>query len=433
MSSLTKSIAMNTLAQLVGKILSVVCSLGATILLTRYLGPEKFGSYSLIIVFVTLFSGVADWGLSLITVRDASRDISNESLIISQSMIIRLCFSIFALILCVSAVVFLPYSTEIKNLIPPASLILIFLSLKTSMQIVFNVRLKLNYTALSDLFASVLMLVFIIFMIYLRQDLQFLIFSAVITHGIAALLTWFLVKNIFTFHLVWNQEIIKKLLLESLPMGGILILFSVYNRVDTIIISLYKGQGDVGIYATSYKVYEVLVLGAAYFANSILPLLSQFSANKEKFIRIFKRAFVVLLCCGVFISLGNLFFASLAIKIIAGNNYLDAVLPLQILSLALFVSYFNHLNGYCLVALGRQKESLKIAILALILNFSLNIIFIPYFSYNAAAVITFVTEFMIVLISWKVISKEINMTFSPSEFKNLLVEFITNKGQFFRI
>ena len=53
--SFKKKVAYNTIAQTVGKILTVFISMIAVMLLTRYLGPTGYGQYSIAIAFLGFF------------------------------------------------------------------------------------------------------------------------------------------------------------------------------------------------------------------------------------------------------------------------------------------------------------------------------------------------------------------------------------------
>ena len=104
---------------------------------------------------------------------------------------------------------------------------------------------------------------------------------------------------------------------------------------------------------------------------------------------------------------------------------------LQILSLALIVSYFNHLNGYTLIALGRQWSSFIIAIVALVVNVLLNLVLIPHFSFIAAAFVTFITEGLIVGLGIIVIRGQLGVTPRIKDFFDVSRELIEKKGKIF--
>ena len=58
--------------------------------------------------------------------------------------------------------------------------------------------------------------------------------------------------------------------------------------------------------------YEVLVLGAAYFANSVLPILSKRAhTDNQGFTKAFVKGYVILFFLGIFVAVMNLIFAPL--------------------------------------------------------------------------------------------------------------------------
>jgi O-antigen/teichoic acid export membrane protein len=211
---------------------------------------------------------------------------------------------------------------------------------------------------------------------------------------------------------LWRHET-ERILFEALPMGGILVLFTIYNRADTLILSHFHSPAAVGFYGAAYKIYEVLITPAAYFANSVLPVISGYAvSNRQKLLTTYRKCFLALLFFGGLAALGNYLLAPVGILLIAGRDFLPAVAPLQILSLSLIVSYLNHLNGYTIVALGKQRLSLVIATIALATNIILNILLIPAYSYLAAAFITFLTEGLIALLSLFVVHRGLCATTS---------------------
>ena len=412
MTALSHKIAWNTLVQMGGKVATTALGVIITILLTRYLGPAGFGAFTFILVFVTMFGSLADWGMTLITVREASKNPTggNAAEIIGNILIIRLLLAVLAAAVAIVVINFFSADFSIKILVAVASLSLIASSLKTSFQIIFNVKLRMENSALSDFSANFLTLLVVLLVINFKLGLTGVVLAYLAGDFLAALVAAFLGFRLLPlkFSLVHPQT--KYLLLESLPMGAILVTFTIYNRIDTVILSHFKGQESVGLYGAAYRIYEVLTLGAAYFANALLPLISKLAQmDKQKLAQVYRKSFVILLILGILVATINFIFAPLGIALIAGDKFAGSVPALQILSLALVVSYFNHLNGYTLIALGKQWYSFIIAIGALTLNIILNWIFIPTYSYYAAAFITFITEGVIVLATLLILHKTIKI------------------------
>lgn len=417
---------------MLGKIASTTLGVVITILLTRHLGPAGYGTFTFILVFVTMFGTVADWGLTLITVREASKNPEREKEIIGNVLMIRLGLATIAAAASVLVIHLLPYDQSTKALTSVASLYLIALSLRTSFQIIFNVKLAMQNWAWSEFSANALTIVLLVWLLSHGAGLREVILAYLAGDFFSAGVAAWLAYRMLPLKLSLVSQYTKALVLESLPMGAILVVFTIYNRIDTVILSFYSGQEAVGFYGAAYRILEVLILGAAYFANSILPLLSNYAQHdRERLRRMFKKSYVVLSFLGVGAAIGTYLLAPLAIAIVAGPQFSGSVVALRILSLVLVVAYFNHLNGYTLIALGKQWYSLAIALVALVVNVSLNLIFIPIYSYQAAAFITFLTEGLIVVLSLILIRRELRVLPSLADIPGVVREFIVKRGKIF--
>ena len=424
MGGLRKKIAFNTLAQIAGKFVSTGLGVLITIFLTRYLGPEGFGKYTFVIVFVTMFGTVADWGLSLITVREASRRPEEAPQIIGNTIIIRLLLALVAAVIAIIVINILPYSSEIRLLTSVAAIYLLALSLKTSFQIVFNTKLQMQNWAMAEVVANLISVGLVGFLILNKADLLAIMLAFLVGHVAAAVVAVYLGYRLMPIKLSFVRPETRALLLEALPMGAILIVFTIYNRFDTIILAHYHGEGAVGIYGAAYRIFEVVVLAAAYFANSVLPLISKYAQeDRNKLKEIFEKCFTFLLGAGIIAATLTFVLAPFGVWVVAGPEFSGSVLALRILALSLAVSYLNHLTGYTMIALGKQWYSLGVATLALIVNFGLNLYFIPRYSYVAAAWITLLTEGMIVLISVWLLHKFIGVTPRPWQAWSLMRDF----------
>lgn len=418
--NLSRIVTYNTLIQILGKIVTVVFGITTTAILTNYLGASGFGEYVFVLSFVAIFSSVADWGTALIAVREAARQEKNESQIFSNVLILRLVLSFLATLISWLVIFLFPgvahNGEPLKRLVILASLLILFFSLKNSLGIIFQTKLKLDKVVLLDFIASALTLFFSFFVVSFGGTLVFLIWAVILANIIAVLVGFGQIFSLTSLRFSLSFPVLRKLSLEALPMGGILILFSVYNRIDALILQAIKGSTAVGVYGLAYRIYEVLVLGAFYLMNSLLPILAR-EKDKNKLCQVYQRAFDLLVLAGIFVILATFLLAPLAIKLVAWGRFPEfftSISLLRILSLAVLASFLNHLTGYLLIVLGRQRRYFFISVAALIFNFSLNLFLIPSYSYYAAAWITFLTEILVFCLTSFLIAQALK--FRPSFF-----------------
>lgn len=435
--NLSGLVAYNTLIQILGKVVTLFFGITTTALLTNYLGPGGFGDYIFALSFVSIFSGMADWGTVLITVREAAREKDNQGQIFGNVLILRLTISLLAMIAVWVVISFFPLSAasplSLRRLVMLASLLIVIFSLKTSLGIVFQTKLKMERSALVELVASILTLAFSFLVMKTSGNLFLLVGAIILANILTVVVAFSLVRSLTIFKFSLSRIVLRRIFFEALPMGGVLMLFSVYNRVDALILQALKGSEAVGIYGLSYRVYEVLILGAFYLMNSLLPIISQ-EKNRTRLCQIYQKTLDLLILGGGVVFLGTIIFAPLAIKLIAWQRIAEfnqSIPVLRILSLAAFMSYLNHLTGYTIVVLGKQRGYLLITLSALVFNVLLNLWLIPAFSFFAAAWVTFLTEGLVFLLTSIFIAKTLSFVPNFLSFPKTGWELMKNRGKIF--
>ena len=97
----------------------------------------------------------------------------------------------------------------------------------------------------------------------------------------------------------------------------------------------------------------------------------------------------------------------------------------------MFISYFNHLTGYTIVALGKQRPYFWVAGGALVFNVALNLLVIPRFSYFGAAWVTVLSEGLVLMITTFFIFRILKIIPSIFEFPKTALQIIKGKGKIF--
>lgn len=372
-----------------GKILSVVVSLITTGILTRKLGVAVYGQYILIVSLSIFFDALADFGSSIIGVREASKvENENERIKVwSNVAILRLIMAIFSLILGLGLIFSWPDLKEIRTEAVLAWVMLIFTSLAGSLGIVWQTRIRMEAKVLVEVMFPT---VFLLCLWWFSGEINLVwVFG---TYLIARIVTltwgWWIGRGTIDFRLL-DKKLIKELLKMSWPMGVYLIIFSAYDRaIDAIMIRRFLGAGEVAWYGLAYKIYGVLIQPAYFLVSGIFPILSQKKDNKV----IFRWSALILFLTGLSIMLLVWIFAPLMVYVLAGSQFEASVGVLRILMIALVFAYLGHLVGFTLISKEGQKEMLGMGAIILLFNLTGNIIAIPRFGIVGAATVTVLTE-----------------------------------------
>lgn len=383
-----KKIIYNSGTQLVGKAVQLISSVITAALLTQSLGPSGYGQYTLIMALTTFLVTLGNWGTQIIGVRELSTN-KEKSKLFSSLLYLRFILAGIAIGLGIAFILISPVFKNIQQL-ALLSLILVFsLIIETSFNIIFQSLLKMDRRALINIISSFLFLGLTIAFLKLNYGLLAPLLSWIITRSITILIAFILSKKLISWSWQPQENLVKQLFIQSLPLGTLLVLSTAYDQaIDSFIIQQYLGEQQVGFYGLAYKIYSNLVLPAYFLSNTLFPLLSK----KKKFNKV--------LTTGIKLSLLGLiglvpltyFTAPKLIPLLGGKEFFTSISVLQILSLSLIFAYINHLTGFSLIAINKQKTSLKIGVFALSLNLALNLYFIPKYGIISAAWITVVTE-----------------------------------------
>ena len=438
---LSQKVALNTFIQIASKIITVGFALLTTILLIGYLGKEGYGDYIYIITLAIIFGSLADWGTATIGVREVAREKENQGKLLGNVFILRLGLSFLAIVLLFAFSFFLPIQTQnpllLRKMIKIATLIVFLVATKASFGIIFQSRLEMQKAAVADIATSLLIFFFSWYVVRGGLGLGPLVWAVVWASGVAVVIAGILALKTARYVFRIDKKIMVELIRESLPMGAILLMFTMDNKIDTVMLGAIKGSGAVGIYAIPYRIYDVLILGAAFLMNALLPVISQYSDLerwKDKLRQIYQKAFDVLFLMGSAGLVFILIFAPLLVRFLTWQRFGefgDSVTVLRILVLAMFIAYFNHLTGYTIVALGKQRPYFFVALLALIFNVAANLIVIPRFSYYGAAGITVLTEGLVLIVTTIFIFRLLKIIPSPARFPKTLVEIFKTRAKIF--
>jgi len=432
--NIKRNIIKNTVSQLGGRLVSIIASVIILALITRYLGKEGYGQYSFITAFILLFATISDWGTNIISIREASKKKKDKDRIFASILIFRLFLSFFVLFL---ANLIIRLNKSWLAMVRPftvASLVLLFVSLKTSFSIIFQTLLRHDRGALSEAISSIVFCLAIVIVLLIKGGLSEIMAAWVFSVFVDVLISFYFTSRLIKIKVYFDREVVAWIFKESLPMGALFVVFYIYNRIDVLILEHFKGDAAVGIYGLAYKIYGNLVLFAAFLMNSVLPIISEgYKSRKIKFIKnLYNLAFGALLLCGACVVVFFLIFSPTIVKFLAGREFLESAQALRILIFAILFAYLNHLTGYSLIAFGRQTFSFIIGVVALFFNVLANWFFIPLFSWKAAAFITVLTECLVFVLSSIVVFNVLKTIPNPFSIINSLKSFIPSNKEFFK-
>lgn len=391
-------IAKNTLYQAAARLFSSFIGFLITIFIARYFGVLNYGDFIKITSFVAPFYIFMDFGINAIYLQlDKDEKKFNDlfSLRILISSVIFVIVNVIALLL--------PYDTSLNTGYPPGvkmgilifSLSLFSQSIIYSSSAIYQKRISYFNYMIAIILGSVSNFLLVLFFISYKFGLNYIILGFVLSGIITAIISQVLTgKKIKIFKIDINFA--KRIILLSWPLGLMLIFNLVYFRIDSIILAFYKSTKDVGIYGLSYKFFDFLIALPLFLSNALYPMLLENQKNFRKMKEIIKSYMFVFALASIFLIIPFWYFSSFFTFI--KKDFMDSILPFRILLLSLPFFFISNFLQWILISFKNQKYLMKVYIMSSIINVILNIIFIPKYSYFAAAIITGISEGIIALL-----------------------------------
>lgn len=406
-----KRIVFNTAYQVFGKIVISFFGIATTFLLTHSLGELGFSEYSVIFAFVGLFSVIADFGLGPMLTRNMASNSENENHV-NEVLTLRIILLFVAYLLTSIFVIFTPYTNEIKLAIIIAYISIFFTQVSSVYWSYFQAKLFFKYIVISQVISSFIFLLFLLFTHFINVSLLLIILMNIVANFCGLLLSIYFSR--LKIKLCFNKKILRNLFIKSIPFGLGAIASVAYFKIDGIILSFFYNPSftpDVGLYALSYKIFEVMIVTSGFFIQTIFPLFSQ-AHDKNTFFKYFKQYLLLTILLSAASTIFLYIFAEPLVHLLGGSSFNSSVQSLRILSLA---AGLNVITGFFItIAIGNFKENLlfKLQMVALVINVFLNIVYIPKYSYIGASWITVITQLFILIatliVSYKVIINKRN-------------------------
>ena len=395
-SSIRRRVASNTAVQVAGK--GAILALGAASLaiLTRYLGPDDYGKFTLALMYMQLFGVLADVGLFTTVVREISKRPERTEELAGNALTLRLLLSIAVICLASAISLLLPYPPDVRVAIVLAGGPLLFGMLTSSLVTVLQARLVMGRAVVGDVLGRAVTLGLTVLVAAL--DLGFYAVMGAAAGGAAATLvvTWLLSHRITKIRFRADLAVWRPLLLASVPLGLALAINEIYFRADTLIISLYQPYDEVGLYTLAYRILEFTLMLGTILLTTVFPVLSDaVERDPPRALRTIQTSTDVFVILALPLVVGGLVLAEPLVELVGGTDFTGASVPLQILLFSGGLSWINAVFGFALIAKERQASALWLNASALIFNVGLNFALVPRYGIDAAAAVGVASEVLI--------------------------------------
>ncbi len=369
--------------------------------LVRVLGVEKFGLLAFATATMAYFQILTDYGFNLSATREISIYRENrEKLeeIFSSVMIIKIG------LLTVSFILLLVLVSFFDKFRRDWEVFLLSFGMVVGQALFpvwfFQGMERMKYITVLNILAKLLFTVAIFIFVKERTDYwKVPLFNSLgfILAGILALRIVF--KNFRISFIFPSIKAIKHQLVEGWHIFMSTVAISLYTVSNTFILGILTNNTIVGYYAAAERIIKAIQGLLSPVSQATYPYVSKLvHESKEMGIKFIRKLTLMIGSISFFLSLVLFIFADLIVKIFLGNQYLESIIVLRILSWLIFIIALSNIFGIQTMLPFSHKEAFsKILIGASIINILLAFILVPIYQHIGISIAVLISEIFVTL------------------------------------
>jgi O-antigen/teichoic acid export membrane protein len=214
----------------------------------------------------------------------------------------------------------------------------------------------------------------------------------------------------------FSQAVNMAILRQSIPYAILIFTSMIAYRADSVLLERIRPDGahEAGIYAMGFRFYEAYNMIAYLFAVLLLPIFSRMLKHKQSVSSLIALAFKILFVGSWTVSLLCYFFGNQILSLFYDHDIEAAAPVFSWLMIACLAFSMQYIFGTLLTAGGYLRSLIIIAVMAMVLNITLNLIWIPSMGARGSAMANGICQVAVLLVQGYVVFKKLDIRPLPS-------------------
>lgn len=379
---------------IVGKAFQMILSLFVGLLTTRYLGPSNYGLINYGASYVALFASICSLGINSVIIKEFADYPEEQGTTIGTALCLKAFASLFSAIMIVSFVCIIDQNDSLTIVVTALCSISLLFHIFDTFNYWFQFRYKSKVTAIITLLAYIIVSIYKIILLHFCADVKWFALSTSIDYIVVAILLFasYLRNGGQRIRVSWTRG--KHILFNSYHyiLAGIMV--SIYAQTDKLMLARMLNQASVGYYSVATTICGIWTFVLAAIIDSIYPTIIRLFNNGDvnMYIRKNKQLYSIIFYVSISVSIIFLFGGKMVVRILYGDAFLPAVLPLKVISLYTAFSYLGTARNAWIICEKKQNYLIYIYVGAALTNVCMNLIFIPALGETGAAIASLITQ-----------------------------------------
>jgi O-antigen/teichoic acid export membrane protein len=375
----------------ISRILSMVISFIATIIIARNLGPGNYGQLSYAVSFVAIFSFIASLGIDSVLYRELIKFPEKKKEYLGSAFTLKLIAGIVTAVVIIISAIFFSQDDVSKTLIFILAATFLFYP-PGIVNYEFQARVKSKLPSIASFLITVILNVLKILVIFSHKGVIYLALILLLEPILSSAFLMIAYKVEFNetiFSWKFDKDISKRILIDSWPMIIMGAFGVIYGRIDQVLIKNMLDSTSVGIYSAAVTIAEAWYFAHGIITTSMYPaVVNAKKVSEELYEKRLKKFIIVLFLLSVGICIATMIFAPLIMGILYGAAFSGSVIILQIYVWANVGVALNSLVFNYLITENYRKIILITSFVPMIINVILNLIWIPKYGIVGSAYAT---------------------------------------------
>lgn len=394
--------------------ISTFLSLILSVVIGRISGPVAFGEYTFVITIANIVTIFLQMGMPILLIREIAKykqqlDYRYLSLLWDWSTN-RVLIATLLFFIILSGAVGVIY----KQINPTADPLVLFISLILVVVITQSAieesKLKgLNLVALSIVPDKIIkpiliILAILIFSLYFSIELKVVDFLTIYT--LFSIVAFVLLRGVANNRITPYKKLIlrrgvdfkfEEVIEKNIKSSKIFMYIAVAQVInmysDVVMLGFYVSFEEVGYYRVAVQSTVISTFSSTVIVMLIMPIISSLyvKGDMKKIKEILKKMVLYSVIFSLIVTFSLLLYGKSIISISYGIDYIDAYTPMIILLFSQMISAFFGFLGPVLNMTGHERLVLYGISISMVLNIILNMVLIPLYGMNGAAIGSAVT------------------------------------------
>jgi O-antigen/teichoic acid export membrane protein len=393
--SLSAIVARNSVFATFSQLALKIVTFAFSVYVVRRLGGENFGQYSAVMAFVGIFAIFSELGIVQYAIREIARDRSKATYFLWNHIFLRVILSIGVILGTTALAALVGYSPFMVLAIFVASCGLLLQSVAGTLEVILWGTERVDIS-------SVLAVV---------NQLAFVILGTIVLvtgHGVIALVLasfgGVLASILLSVRFIRKHKLCSfafqlaprdwwKLIRTGIPFGIITFTMLLSFKVDTVFLSLWKGDEVTGWYNVAYNLIFTFSALAVGFKGALTPSMSrEYKSDPERVARWYRASMRFVYIFFIPITVGVALLSGQIVRFLYTEAYAPSAPALRILIWVLPLMMITDLSGSIGTVTLQEQRCARIRVVNAVFNILLNLIAIPRYGLMGAAVVTVLTE-----------------------------------------